>query len=116
MKSSETPEDPEHPILPRAWEYEIIGIRLEREPYDGSEPFLDLRLRKGTERRLLRFWSPCELEIERGGPCMTSGLVIRDIRARGLDGLGVMVSDFEASPGSVEFLARTVEAISEEAG
>jgi hypothetical protein len=45
---------------------------------------------------------------------MTSGLVIRDIRARGLAGLAVMVDDFEASPGSVKFYARTVEAISEE--
>jgi hypothetical protein len=116
MKGNQTIEDPEHPILSCAWEYEIIGIRLEREPLDGSEPFIDLRLRNGTERRLLRFWSPRELEIERGGPCMTSGLVIRDIRARGLAGLAVMVDDFEASPGSVKFYARTVEAISEEAG
>jgi hypothetical protein len=57
-----------------------------------------------------------QLEIERGGLCMTSGLVIRDIRARGLAGLGVMVDDFEGSGGAVRFYARTVEAIAEEAG
>jgi hypothetical protein len=116
MNGSETTEEPIHPILPCAWKYEIIGIRLEREPFDGSEPYLDLRLRNGTDRRLLRFWSPRELEIECGGPRMTGGLVIRDVRARGLDGIGVMVDDVEASPGSVTFYARTVEAISEEAG
>ena len=98
-----------HSILPRAFEYEIVGLRLEREPFDGSEPFLDLTLRRGQERRVLRFWSPQNLEVERGGPTMTSGLVIYDIRARGLDRLGVEVKDFEASHGRVSFVARIVE-------
>ena len=99
-----------------AFKYEIIAIRLEREPIDVDEPFLDLTLRKGRERRLLRFWSPRDLEIERGGPTMTSGLMIRDIRARGLCGLGVEVDDFEASPGVVRFFARAVEEIFAAAG
>ena len=34
-------KDPEHSILPRAFEFEIIGLRIEREPLDGGEPFLD---------------------------------------------------------------------------
>ena len=93
--------DPNHPILDRAWEYEIVSLKLEREPVDGGEPFLDLTLRCGRERRLLRFWSPADLEIEKGGPTMTSGLANLDIRARGLEQIGVMVTDFEAGNGSV---------------
>jgi hypothetical protein len=99
--------DPEHPILPGACEYEIIGLRLERQPPDGIEPFLDLTLRRGQELRLLRFWSPQNLEVTGGGPTMTHGLVIYDIRARGLDRLTVEVDDFEE--GTVRFFARAVE-------
>ena len=101
--------DPEHKILPRAFEYEIIGLRLEREPSDGIEPFLDLTLRRGQQRRVLRFWSPQNLEVERGGPTMTHGLVIYDIHARGRERLAVEVDDFEASNGTVKFVARAVE-------
>jgi hypothetical protein len=103
--------DPDHDVLPKAWQFEIIGLRLEKEPSGGGEPFLDLTLKRGAERRVLRFWSPRDLEVERGGPAMTSGLVIRDLRGRCFDGVGVKVDDFEASPGSVRFVARTVEDI-----
>jgi hypothetical protein len=114
MSSSSLREpEPNHPILDRAWTYEIVGLRLERVPLDGGEPFLDLVLRSGAERRLLRFWSPADLEIEKGGPTMTSGLAILDVRARGLEHIGVMVTDFEASTGSVRFVARTVEDITD---
>jgi hypothetical protein len=101
--------DPVHPILADAWQYEIVGLRLEREPLDGSEPFLDLMLRCGDDRRTLRFWSPADLEIEKGGPSMTGGLAILDVRSRGLERIGVRVTDFEAGNGSVRFVARTVE-------
>lgn len=114
---SSTPHDesdPHHPILDKVWRYEIVGLRLEKEPLDGDEPFLDLTLRFGRDRRLLRFWSPVELEIEKGGPVMTSGLVILDISKRGLYRIGVMVTDFEATQGSVRFLARAVEEITAE--
>jgi hypothetical protein len=104
--------DPNHPILDRAWSYEIVGLRLEKEPLDGGEPFLDLALRSGRERRVLRFWSPADLEIEKGGPTMTGGLAILDVRARGLEQIAVMVTDFEAGNGSVRFVARTVDDIS----
>jgi hypothetical protein len=83
-KEREIKADPEHSILPRAWEFEIVGLRLEKVPVDESEPFLDLALQRGTERRVLRFWSPRDLEIERGGP--VSGTVVewfsRIFRAR----------------------------------
>lgn len=101
-------EDPEHPILPQAWQYRIVGLRLELDPDDDGEPFLDLALRRGAERRVLRFWSPRDLEIERDGPT-SYGLVIHDVRARGLDRIGVRVDDFESSPGAIRFVARAVE-------
>jgi hypothetical protein len=47
---------------------------------------------------------------------MTHGLVIYDIRARGLDRLTVEVDDFEASDGKVRFVARAVEELSATAG
>jgi GNAT superfamily N-acetyltransferase len=102
-------QDAEHPILPRAFEYEIVGLYLEREPVDEQEPYLDLVLRRGAERRILRFWSPVDIEIERGGPTMTSGLVIRDVRRHGLEKIGVRVDDFEGTQGAVRFSARAVE-------
>jgi hypothetical protein len=116
MTSERDDRDPEHAILPRAWEFEIVGLRLEREPLDGTESFLDLILRRGHERRTLRFWSPRDLEIERGGPTMTSGLTISDVIARGLERLGVKVDDFESSRGAVRFVARHVEEVHVSAG
>ena len=114
--TSTVEEDPRHPILSESWRFEVVALRLERDPIDGGEPFLDLVLRREHERRTLRFWSPGDLEIERGGPVMTSGLVILDVRARGLAGIGVKVDDFEASRGAVRFVARTVEDVTRSAG
>lgn len=101
--------DPPHGVLPRAFEYAIVGLRLELEPGEADEAFLDMTLRRGSERVVLRFWSPQELEIERGGPRFSGGMEIRDIRGRGWEGLGVEVGDCEASWGKVRFWARAVE-------
>ena len=46
---------------------------------------------------------------------MTSGLVIKDLRPRGLDGLTVAVDDFEATVGATRFVARAVEALPDHA-
>ena len=101
-----------HPILPDAWRYEIVALALVLAPEDGSEPYLDLELRPregiAGPRRRLRFLSPQELEIERGGP-VSGGLTILDVSARRLDRIGVRVDDFEAAPGSLRFWARAVE-------
>lgn len=103
--------DPHHPILQSAWEYEIIGINLDFVPDDAGEARLDLKLRKGNTIKMFRFWSPADLEIERGGPCMTHGLVILDLSGRGLENINVQVDDLEASRGSVRFVARAVEEV-----
>ncbi len=104
-----TDKDSEHTILSEAWTWEIVGFNLQREPGDDSEPFIDLTLRRGDQRRVFRFFSPCDVQIEKGGPRMTSGLSIVDVGARGLENLGVCVCDFEGSGGAVTFWARDVE-------
>jgi hypothetical protein len=58
--------------------------------------------------RRLWFWSPQQLQIEEGFPRPTHGMAILDVRARGLDGLAVWVTDFEASRGQINFWAREV--------
>jgi hypothetical protein len=40
-------EDPEHPILPNTWEYEIIGFNLQ---LTGSPPRINLTLRRHERR------------------------------------------------------------------
>lgn len=109
-RSSPDASDRDHSILPEAWRYEIIGVRLELAPDDGSEPFLDLTLRRGDDRRVFRFFSPRDLEIEKGGP-VSGGLQIVDVSSRQLDDLGVRVDDFEGAPGSLRFWARDVTSI-----
>lgn len=107
MRMSEYSEDPAHPILDRPFEYEITGFSYLR-PDDGTEPYIDLILRKKHVVRRLRFFSPQEIEIENGFPLPTGGMYFSDVSARGLEGLGVRVSDFEASSGRVQFWARAV--------
>jgi len=102
-------EDPDHPILAQPWRYTITGLHYER-PEDGSEPFLDLTLERGPERRKLRFLGPQELQIEKGFP-HAPGLVILDVSARGLDRLTVRVDDYEASSGGIRFWARSVHEV-----
>lgn len=101
-------EDPIHSIVERPWEYEILTLGFYRSPSAEFEPFLDLTLKKGDVLRHLRFYGPRELEIENGFPESTGGFCIYDVSARGLEGLGVRVGDFEASWGAVRFWAREV--------
>ena len=98
--------DPHHPIVDKPWSYEIVGLNYQRGGAD-QEPFIDITLERGEDRRHLRFLSPRELRIEPGFPTMTGGLVILDISGRAMNGLAVMVEDFAgATGGSVRFFAR----------
>jgi hypothetical protein len=101
-------EDPIHSIVERPWDYEILSLSFYRSPSGEFEPFLNLTLKHGEALRHLRFYSPRELEIEKGFPAKTGGFCIYDVAARGLEGLGVRVGDFEASWGAVRFWAREV--------
>jgi hypothetical protein len=103
-----TMEDPYHPILERSWEYEIFTFSFWQWQNGESEPFIDLTLKKGDTFRHFRFYSPQDLEIEKGFPFKTGGFCILDVSQRGLEGLGVRVDDFEASWGAVRFWAREV--------
>ena len=100
-------KDPEHPIIDRPFEYQVIGLAFFRTLDGSEESYIDLTLRRDTYIRRLRFLSPQSLSIEEGFPDW-GGMVILDVRHRGLDRLGVRVDDFEASPGAIRFWARTV--------
>jgi len=66
--------DFEHPIIDSAWDYEVIGLRLEKEPIEEAEPFLDLR--RGSDRirvtdmeasqGSIRFFARAVEELSRG--------------------------------------------------
>ncbi len=101
-------EDPIHSIIERAWDYEVLSLGFYQSPGEEFEPFIDLTLSNGDVLRHLRFYGPRELEIEKGFPAKTGGFCIYDVSAKGLEGLGVRVDDFEASRGAVRFWAREV--------
>ena len=100
-------EDPEHPIIERAFEYRVIGFCFHRVLDGSEESYIDLTLQHAEAVRRLRFLSPQSISIEDGFP-EGSGMFIADVRHRGLDRLGVRVDDFEASSGAIRFWARTV--------
>ena len=102
------PEDPQHPILDRAWEYRIDSFHFEVDHEEPNSSFLDIAFRKNGSVRKLRFLAPRDLEIEKGFPAPTGGMMILDVSSRQLEGVGVQVVDREASHGAVTFLAREV--------
>jgi hypothetical protein len=99
--------DPDHPIIDRPWDC-TIGALHYHVGLDGTEPYIDLDLYRSGVVRRLRFWSPQQLQVEEGFPQPTHGMTILDVRKRGLDGLAVCVTDFEASWGKISFWARDV--------
>lgn len=94
-------EDPIHPIVKRPWEYEILSFGFYRSPSGEFESFIDLTLKNSDALRHLRFYSPRELEIEKGFPARTGGFCIYEVSDRSMEGLNIRVSDFEASWGAV---------------
>ena len=100
--------DPVHPIDGGVCRYEITRLDYHHNPEDRREDYLDLVLRRGDSVRRLRFLGPTRLKIEEDFPSPTHGMVIRDIRNRQWEGLGVEVADVENCPGSVTFYARDV--------
>ncbi|PHS19060.1 MAG: hypothetical protein COA78_01465 [Blastopirellula sp.] len=96
-----------HSIIDNPHEYHILRMCYEVKN-NGCESFLDLHLAKGDLTRRLRFWSPQDLEIEKGFPQPTSGMQILDVRSHQMDGIGVRVSDSEATLGAITFWARDV--------
>jgi hypothetical protein len=106
--------DPDHPIIDRPFEYQIIEFCYHNDPDDSQNAFLDLTLRSGSTVRRLRFLQPQDLEIEKGFPRPTRGMCILDVRHRQLDSVTVRVADFESSWGRVTFWAREVRDLDNE--
>lgn len=101
--------DPNHPIIERPWEYDIVEFHYHVDTDDRSKCYIDMSLAKGETVRRLRFWSPRTLKIEEGFPNPTSGMVILDVRHRQMQDIGIHVWDFEASQGAITFWASDVE-------
>jgi hypothetical protein len=97
-----------HPIIENPWEYHIIDFHYTCEAGDTLEHYIDLSLKKDSVVRKLRFYGPRNLIIEQGFPLPTHGMEIWDVSNRGLENIGVEVSDFEASHGSITFVAKEV--------
>jgi hypothetical protein len=104
----ETYRDPDHPIICRPWEYHILDFHYHYDPEDWKQSYIDLTLRKGSTVRRLRFLGPRSLKVEEGFPAPTGGMEILDVRHRQMEGVGVHVHDFEASPGAITFWAADV--------
>lgn len=100
--------DPEHPIIVRPHEFNIVGFYFHVEPENPLKSYIDMTLKKGSIVRRLRFYGPRDLAIEKGFPMPTRGLEILDVSARQMSDINVRVTDFEASPGSVTFWAKNV--------
>lgn len=98
-----------HSILKKPHEYDVGDFHYHVDIEDPRESFIDMTLKRNTEAVTLRFWGPRNLKIEEGFPKPTRGMVFYDLSADGLADIGVQVSDFEASWGSVTFFARSVE-------
>lgn len=104
-------EPQSHAILPRPFEYDIVDFRFHVDQEDQDSSFVDMTLKKDGDTLTLRFWRPIKLKIEEGFPSGTSGMVIYDLSASGLENIGVEVADFECLPGSVTFFAKSVERV-----
>jgi len=102
-----------HPILRSPHEYDLIDFRFHVDQIDPSRSFVEMTLTKPTDTVALRFWQPQGLTIEEGFPQATRGMVFYDLSAHGLEDIGVEVSDFEASRGSIKFFAKGVEKLTE---
>ncbi len=101
-------DSPIHPIIEHPHQFEIVRLDYCCGGESRLGTHLDLTLKRAETVRRLRFLMPRRLKVEEGFPQSTGGMVILDIRHRQWEGLGVEVADFEASHGSVTFVAADV--------
>jgi len=87
-------DDPIHPILENSFLWDLVEFSYHRDAFDRSQSFIDLVLARDSVKRRLRFFAPQEVELTRGIP-NASGLLILDVSARQMEGLGVRVTSFE---------------------
>ena len=99
--------DPEHPILDAPPSWWLLEMTYHSDPDDFAGSYVDLVFARGGVARRLRFVEPSELSVGQGLP-HSAGLRILDVSGRGLEGLGVLVTDSEDSHGMLRFWARGV--------
>jgi hypothetical protein len=104
----ESPNEFDHPIIERPWEFEVVELLFTHDPGDCRSARIDLTLQNGSHVRRLRFTGVQSPTIEEGFPRPTHGLTILDVSNWQLDGLKVRVTDHEASTGAIRFWARDV--------
>lgn len=106
MKFEKTPD---HPIIDKPWEYDIVGFNYQVDPDNWRNSYIDVTLKKNDSIRQFCFISPQNVKIEVGFLLTrTGGMEILDVSDRQLDGIKVWVNDFEASPGAITFWAYQV--------
>jgi hypothetical protein len=88
------PGDPDHPIIDTPFRWTLVEFTYRRDLEEWSRSYIDLVLSRVGVNRRLRFFDPKEVELDRGVP-NSSGLYIRDVSGRGLEGIGVRVGSFE---------------------
>jgi hypothetical protein len=104
--------DPDHPILPEPWRWELLEFTYRCNPTDWRESYVDMVFARDGKERRLRFLAPQEVEVSRGLP-HSSGLCILDVSGRQLDGLRVRVASLEQSYGTPSFWAAQVVEVTE---
>jgi hypothetical protein len=106
--------DREHPLMPDAFRWELVEFTYRTHATDWREAYIDLVFRRDDTERRLRFFGPQDLRIPEGLP-NSSGMSILDVTARQLDGLRVLVKNFEDSYGAPTFWAADVVEITDAA-
>lgn len=104
--------DPDHPILPDPYTWDLVEFTYRLDPDDGRESYIDLVFARNGVVRRLRFFNPRDLEMSRGLP-NSFGLCILDVNGRQLEGVGVRVANFEQSYGAPSFWAARVVEVAE---
>ena len=99
--------DPDHPILPFPFLWDLIEFIYHKVPNDWHESFIDMLFEREGETKRLRFFAPQTLEISEGLP-NSFGMCILDVSSRQLDGIRVRVANFEQSYGAPTFWAAQV--------
>ena len=85
-------DEPDHPILPKPWEYQIIDFHFQQPGEYYFDAHIDITFRKENDIRTLRFSSPQSIEIEDSFP-YAECLRIIDISRRQWDKKSVWVVD-----------------------
>ena len=105
-------EDPDHPVLDAPFRWTLVEFTYRRDMADWQQSHIDLVLERDGVRKRLRFFDPREVELDRGVP-NSSGLYIKDVSRRQMEGIGVRVGSFEPDWCVPHFWAASVVEVAE---